>query len=362
MRTAAVIGTGLIGTSIALALTAKGVTVHLVDREPMAALTAAAVGAGIYEAPAETVDLAILAVPPADVAHTLAEAQKRGLAHAYTDVASVKSRPMREAAALGCDLTSYLGSHPMAGRERSGPLAARADLFEGRSWALTPLPTTSELTRRTVAAMIGLCGARPLVMDHDEHDNAVALISHTPHLVAGLMAARLETAADSEIVMAGQGVRDVTRIAGGDPRLWLSILASNAEPVAEHLTALAHDLETAIAALRGLAAGDAAESDAAADSLLGLLHSARTGHDRLPNKHGAPKAGYVTVSVLVSDRPGELARLFADIEASGVNIEDVSIDHAPGKASGLVELLITPESALALSHSLRARNMTLMGA
>ncbi|MGW4033984.1 prephenate dehydrogenase [Streptomyces sp. NPDC004838] len=355
MRTAAVIGTGLIGTSIALALTAKGVTVYLVDREPMAALTAAAVGAGIAEVPNETVDLAVLAVPPADLALTLAEAQKRGLAHAYTDVASVKSRPMREAAALGCDLGSYLGGHPMAGGERSGPLAARANLFEGRVWALAPLPTTSELTRRTVATMIDLCGAQPLVMDPDEHDAAVGLISHTPHLVASLMAARLETAADSEIALAGQGVRDVTRIAAGNPRLWLNILASNADSVADHLTALARDLETAITALRGLTAGDAAESDAAADSLLGLLRSGNTGRDRLPNKHGAPKTGYVTVSVLVGDQPGELARLFADIDASRVNIEDVSIDHAPGKASGLVELLVTPESAPTLSRSLRAR-------
>lgn len=361
LRSAVVVGTGLIGTSIALALSAKGVTVYLIDREPMAALTAAAVGAGLVGEPPEPVDLAVLAVPPADLATTLAQSQKRGLARAYTDVASVKSRPLGEVVDLGCDLTTFLGGHPMAGGERSGPLAARASLFEGRVWVLSPLPSTSSETRQAVESMVELCGAHPLVMGPGEHDAAVGLISHAPHVVASLMAARLEHAAESDIGLAGQGVRDVTRIAAGDPGLWLNILRDNADTVADVLVEFSRDLDRAIVALRRLGAGDERQSDAGAASLFDVLSRGCAGHERLPNKHGSPKVSYVTVSVLVGDQPGELARLFADIEAAEVNIEDVFIDHAPGKTTGLVELLVRPEAAETLSRNLRARNRVLTG-
>ena len=124
MRTALVIGTGLIGTSAALALAGRGVTVHLVDHDPARARTAAALGAGTDEAPDGPVDLAIVAAPPAHVAGVLADAMRRGVARGYIDVASVKGGPRRELEGLGLDLSSYIGTHPMSGREKSGPLAA----------------------------------------------------------------------------------------------------------------------------------------------------------------------------------------------------------------------------------------------
>ncbi|MEV6671075.1 prephenate dehydrogenase [Streptomyces sp. NPDC051162] len=358
MRSAAVVGTGLIGTSIALALSAKGVTVYLVDKEPVTALAAAAVGAGRAEEPAEAVDLAVLAVPPAELAATLAQAQKRGLARAYTDVASVKGRPMADIVDLGCDLTSFVGGHPMAGGERSGPLAARANLFEGRVWVLSPHPATSEWARQAVESMITTCGAYPLVMKPGEHDAAVGLVSHAPHVVASLMAARLEHAAELEIGLAGQGVRDVTRIAAGDPGLWLDVLSANAGTVADTLTELGRDLESVIKALRHLEAGGTEEaSDRGAEEvLLDVLNRGVAGCEKLPNKHGAPKVSYVTLSVPVGDQPGELARLFADIGATGMNVEDVFIDHAPGKTAGVVELLVTPEVADLLAQSLKDRD------
>lgn len=353
LRTVVVVGAGLIGTSIALSLTAKGVTVYLSDKEPMAALTAAALGAGHAEDPPGPVDLAVLAVPPADIATTLADAQRRGIARAYTDVASVKAQALDAIEAAGCDTRTFLGGHPMAGGERSGPLAARADLFEGRVWALVPTRTTSAETWRTVQSMLDLCGATPLVMDAHGHDRAVALVSHAPHLVASLMAARLQHATDAEVDLSGQGVRDVTRIAGGDPGLWLGILSANADSVADILDQLAQDLDESIAALRALTAEDEAGRATGAAALTGLLNRGCAGHDRLPQKRGAPQGTYVTVSVLIGDQPGELARLFTDVGAAGVNIEDVFIDHAPGQISGLVELLVTTESADRLRSSLR---------
>ncbi|WP_263303381.1 prephenate dehydrogenase [Streptomyces sp. 135] len=354
LRTAVVVGAGLIGTSIALSLSAKGVTVYLSDKEPMAALTAAALGAGRAEEPPGPVDLAVLAVPPADIAATLADAQSRGLARAYTDVASVKAQALDAIEAAGCDTRTYLGGHPMAGGERSGPLAARADLFEGRVWALVPTPTTSAETWRTVRSLLDMCGATPLVMDPHGHDRAVALVSHTPHLVASLMAARLQHATDAEVGLSGQGVRDVTRVAGGDPKLWLEILSANAGTVADILAELAGDLDDAIGALRALTApdGDPVRTTGAT-TLTGLLSRGCAGHGRLPQKRGAPQGTYATVSVLIGDQPGELARLFTDVGAAGVNIEDIFIDHAPGQITGLVELLVTTDAADRLRNSLR---------
>lgn len=354
LQSAVVIGAGLIGTSIAMSLSARGVTVYLTDREPMAALTAAALGAGRAEEPPGPVDLAIIAVPPRDVAATLAEAQRLGMARAYTDVASVKTQTFNALEKLSCDLRTYLGGHPMAGRERSGPLAARADLFEGRVWALVPTDETSEETWHTVRTLVDLCGASPLVMAPRGHDRAVALVSHTPHLVASLMAARLEHATESEVSMAGPGVRDATRIAAGDPRLWGEILAANAHTVADILSELALDLNDVIDSLRELTVMDKAEDDHDTKALIGLLDRGCAGQARLSHKRGAPLGSYVTVSVLVGDQPGELARLFTDVGAAGVNIEDVFIDHAPGQVTGLVEMLVTAEAAEKLTRRLRA--------
>ncbi|MGP4084100.1 prephenate dehydrogenase/arogenate dehydrogenase family protein, partial [Streptomyces sp. KR55] len=177
MHTAAVVGTGLIGTSIALALTGRGVTTHLIDRNPDIVRIAAARGAGTPEPPSAPVDIAVICVPPSAVAKTVAKHQKAELAAVYTDVASVKALPYAECLTLGCDTTALVGGHPLAGRERSGPLSARADLFRDRRWVLTPTPETSEDTLNRALELVSLCGAVPVLLDPPDHDRAVALTS-----------------------------------------------------------------------------------------------------------------------------------------------------------------------------------------
>ncbi|MCC9738062.1 prephenate dehydrogenase [Streptomyces sp. MNU89] len=253
LRTLAVIGTGLIGTSVALAARRQGVTVYLSDRDESAARTAEDLGAGRAAPPPEPVDLAVVAVPPSLVAPVLAESQARRLALSYTDVASVKSRTEREILATAPDPTRYVGGHPMAGREWSGPRAARAELFRERTWVLTPTRLTSKRAFDRTLDLIALCGAVPRVMRARAHDEAVALTSHAPHLVASLMAARLRDGSAEAAHLAGQGLRDVTRIARGDSRLWSDILESNAAAVAEILTRLQEDLTGVLAALHDLA-------------------------------------------------------------------------------------------------------------
>jgi len=359
VRTALVIGTGLIGTSAALALAARGVVVHLADHDPEQARTAAALGAGTDEAPEGPVDLAIVAAPPAHVAATLADAMRRGLARGYLDVASVKGGPRRELAARGCDLTRYVGSHPMAGGERSGPLAASADLFEGRPWVLTPTPDTDTEVLNVALELLALCRAVPVVMDADAHDRAVALVSHTPQLVSSLVAARLEHADDSAVRLCGQGILDVTRIAGSAPDLWLDILSANPGPVADVLADLAADLTGVVTALRALQSSDDAKRREGAVGIEDILRRGNAGRAKVPGKHGAAPKSYETVSVLIGDQPGELARLFADAGAVAVNIEDIRIEHSTGQAAGVIRVLVEPRKAPVLTAALRERGWSL---
>ena len=246
-----VVGTGLIGTSIALALRSKGADVFLSDFDPAVARLAADLGAGVVVPDLRDAkgiaDVAVLAMPPAYVGPELLSAQDYAVADVYTDVASVKVLPVAQARALGCDTGSYVPSHPLAGRERQGPAAAQADLFLGRTWALCPLPETSPDAVAAVTALAVACGAVPVSTDPETHDRWVALVSHAPHLVAVAMAARLapSTVPADALKLAGQGIRDVTRIAAGDTALWTQILSANAGPVAEVVAAVAEDLAAA---------------------------------------------------------------------------------------------------------------------
>jgi prephenate dehydrogenase len=347
-----VVGAGLIGTSVALALGRHGTQVWLSDANPAAAALAADLGAGqvlpAAGVPGGPADLALIAVPPASVAPVLAAAQQAGLADCYTDVASVKARPLAQARDAGCDITRYVPGHPLAGRERSGPAAARADLFLGRTWALCPAPETTGTAVAAVSAVAAACGAETVITDAATHDRWVALISHAPHVVAAALAAQLAPSSvpPEALQLAGPGLRDATRIAVGDTALWRQILTGNAVPVAEVLAAVAADLAQAA---RTLTHGATAGADAAADKqLTDLLDHGRAGVARIPGKRGGPARAFTAIQVVLSDQPGELARLFAVAAAARINIEDVGIEHSPGAPVGVAELSVRPEAAAAL--------------
>jgi prephenate dehydrogenase len=350
-RRVLVAGTGLIGTSIALALRAKGADVWLSDADEATAKLAADLGAGIVVPDLRDAkgiaDVAVLAMPPAVVGQMLGHAQECAVAEWYTDVASVKALPVAQAREVGCDLETYVPSHPLAGRERHGPAAAQADLFLGRTWALCPLPETSAAAVAAVTSLAVACGAIPVMTDPETHDRWVALVSHAPHLVAVAMAARLAPSsvpADA-LGLAGQGLRDVTRIAAGDSALWTQILTANAGPVAQVIAAVAEDL----AAVARELAGESSKSDVA-----GLLDRGRAGVARIPGKHGGQPRNFRLVQVVIADRPGELARLFNAAGAAGVNIEDIRLEHSPGLPVGVAELSIRPDQADTLLDAMEA--------
>jgi prephenate dehydrogenase len=350
-----IVGTGLIGTSMALALRASGADVFLSDSDPAVARLAADLGAGVVvgdlREAKEIADVAVLAMPPACVGPELLFAQDCSVADVYTDVASVKVLPVAQARALGCDLEAYVPGHPLAGSERQGPTAAQADLFLGRTWALCPLPETSPDAVAAVTALAVACGAVPVSTDPQTHDRWVALVSHAPHLVAAAMAARLAPSSvpGDALKLAGQGLRDVTRIAAGDTALWTQILSANAGPVAEVVAAVAEDLAAAARFLSGApeisAPGTSAPEVSGAEGLAALLDGGRSGAARIPGKHGGKPRNFTVVQVVIADRPGELARLFNAAGAAGVNIEDIRLEHSQGLLVGVADLSIRPDQA-----------------
>ncbi|MDX6278854.1 MAG: prephenate dehydrogenase [Nocardioidaceae bacterium] len=337
-----VIGCGLIGTSIALALTEAGVPVHLDDIRVANLELAVSRGAGSAEPVAAPV-LVLVAVPPADVAVTVARALEEWPHAVVTDVASVKGGLQRQIAALsGSD--RYVGSHPMAGSERSGPMAASARLFEGRPWAVTAAADSSPEATELVVQLAGLVGGVPLVMDSAAHDRAVALVSHVPHVLSVLTAARLNDAPVDHLALAGPGLRDVTRIAGSDIALWQDILGANADEVRAVLQLVRTDLDRVISAIGDDTAG-----------LGEVLQSGRDGTELIPGKHGEKVAEFATVFVSVADQPGELPRVMAHTGESGVNIEDIRIDHELGRPVGQVEITVLAAQADTLVKALIAR-------
>jgi prephenate dehydrogenase len=354
-----VIGTGLIGTSLGIALCNNGFQVSVEDPSPTAARLARDLGAGELGSDDDTPDVVVVAAPPDVAARVVVAALRRWPEAVVTDVASVKESVLDEVLASGADASHYVGSHPMAGRERSGAAAARGDLFDGRAWVVVPHPGSTAEATAEVKRLATAVGSAVRVMPAHEHDAAVAAISHVPQLAASIVAAGLRELPESAVGLAGQGLRDVTRIAASDPHLWTQILAGNAPAVREVLTALVGDLDRVVAALDALSTST--DAPGARGALATTIAAGNAGHARIPGKHGAAPTAYTTVRVLIPDEPGQLGRLFADIGAIGTNIEEFHLDHGLGQPFGLAEVDVVPAAAAALGEALAERGWRLHG-
>jgi prephenate dehydrogenase len=359
LGTVRVVGTGLLGTSVALGLRTSGVRVVLADPSPTALALARDVGAGEPDRGDVEVDLVLVAAPPDVTADVVAAEVHTHPDATVTDVASVKSGIVEALSAQGADLSRYVGGHPLAGRERTGPIAARADLFLGRPWVVCPTAKTRPERLESVRALVRALGASPVTMAPGEHDAAVALISHVPQVAASLVASRLREAPDPAVGLAGQGLRDVTRIAGSDATLWAQILAANAGPVLTALRHLRQDLDGVVHALETLA-GDGPD-DGARATLARLIEDGRTGRERIPGKHGTAPTRYTVVTVLLPDTPGQAGRLFADIGDAGINVEEFSLEHSPGQQVGLAGVSVLPGVREELERALTQRGWHVVG-
>ncbi|WP_018134122.1 prephenate dehydrogenase [Acaricomes phytoseiuli] len=362
-------GAGLLGTSIGLGLGHRGVPVLLSDPSPSALAIARDIGAGqpLSEDPGVWPELVVVAAPPDVCAEVIADALERFPAAVVTDVSSVKSAILSRLQELAeakhregglLDLSRYLGSHPMAGRERSGAVSARGELFQAMPWVLCPHRTQSAASSpaayETVLNLAADLGAVAVKLGPEEHDAAVALVSHVPQVLSSLLAARLSGADAQALALAGNGLRDVTRIAASDPSMWVPVLDANAGRIAAVLHELHEDLLQLLTAL---------DQPAASGSRLAMaktISAGNAGVARVPGKHGGPARAYTWVSVLVDDEPGQIAQLLTEIGEAGINVEDLRLDHSSGRNVGIVELSVLPDVREQLIEALTLRGWKLL--
>jgi prephenate dehydrogenase len=226
----------------------------------------------------------------------------------------------------------------MAGRELDGAEAAQSDLFVGKSWIITPLKETKGEAIALVKELIEKLGARVIAMSPEDHDLAVAAISHLPQVISSLLAAQLVGKSPEHLALAGTGVLDTTRIAGSNPELWREILDLNREALLPLLKDFQKDLSTLIEDY------DVAE----------ILERGRKGRQSLPGKHRSASRDYTYLPVVIEDKPNQLALLFNECAKANVNVEDITIEHSPEQETGLVLLALSSEGAKILNQHLIA--------
>lgn len=346
-----VIGTGLLGTSIGLGLRGRGVPVFLSDPSPTNQAVAVDIGAGrpLPELGSRKPQLVVVAAPPDVTADVVCQALADYPDAVVVDIASVKADILARLRSLGADLTRYVGTHPMAGREKSGPVAARGELFTSMPWVLCPSEETTGAALQVARSLASDLGAVVSQFSADEHDEAVALVSHLPQVMSSLLASRLQGTPLHALSLAGNGLRDVTRIAASDPTLWVQILGGNAAKVVEILYGVREDLNRLIGTL------EQPTAPGARLDLAQLISEGNAGQARIPGKHGGPPQAYSWLTVLVDDKPGQIAQLLTEIGEIGVNVEDLRLDHSSGQNVGMVELSVLPNKHDHLIEALNDR-------
>jgi prephenate dehydrogenase len=329
-----IVGSGLIGTSIALGLVQQAIAVEMIDSDPSAQGLAKDLTGGVVVADP---DLVIFALPTSMLSQVIEREIDLNPQSTFMDVGSVKSEVVQEIKTFSGMSTRFLPTHPMAGREIGGASSARGDLFQGRSWILTPEADCAPESKELVLDLIKRLGATPIELSALEHDAAVAKISHLPQIAASLVAKQLIGTPAEWMELAGQGLRDTTRIAGSDEKLWKEIIYSNRAEISELLISLQNDLTQMIAAL-----DDPSKIEA-------LIAAGREGKSIIPGKHGGKAREYSYLPIVIDDKPGQLGAIFNECAAMQVNVEDLNIEHSPGQLSALITLSLSAQDAEKLS-------------
>jgi prephenate dehydrogenase len=332
-----IVGSGLIGTSIGLGLVQRGVLVEMVDSAPESqSLANDLVGGVVVSEP----QLVIFALPTSKLSVVIAREIQLNPNSTFMDVGSVKNEVVLQVKTFSGLSKRFLPTHPMAGREIGGAGSARADLFQGRSWILTPSADLEPISKNLVLELISLLGATAIELSAADHDRAVAKISHLPQIAASLVAKQLTGTPAEWMELAGQGLRDTTRIAGSDESLWKEIIFSNRTELQELLINLQNDLQAMIASLDD------------PEKIAQLIAAGRAGKATIPGKHGGVAREYSYLPIVIDDKPGQLGAIFNECAAMDVNVEDLNIEHSPGQLSALITLALSQSDAEKLSSHL----------
>jgi len=335
-----VVGAGLIGTSMALGLQLAGYEVAVEDDQPEVERLAQSL-LGQSELPPAP-DLVIVATPISSIPGILKEFATRYPKANFMDIGGLKSEVLQEIGRFPDISRRFCSTHPMAGREIAGPLAARGDLFQGRIWIITPSSQCSEVVRLQILDVVNSLGGIPIELDAVTHDHVIAGISHLPQIMSSLLSSALDEVDEQHLALAGQGLKDVSRLAASDSDLWAELLHANRSALAPYLDKLAHllnDLSTS------LTHDDLRKTHE-------ILSQGRENHRRIPGKHGGKKRDYWYLPIVIADQPGQLAAIFDACAVVKANVEDLSIEHTPGQESGLVTLALSQSDATKLYEQL----------
>jgi prephenate dehydrogenase len=335
----AVVGTGLMGASVALAAKRAGVR-DVAGWDPDPDALRVAVDRGAVDAPAPSLagalagaELVVVAAPVAQLAGTVSDVL--GASEERCTVTDLGSTKASVCAAAGGS-PRFVGGHPVSGAEGRGAQHATADLFDGATWFLTPLPETAADRYRAVHAFVGSLGATPVAVDPATHDRLLALTSHLPHAVSNLLinqagASRIE--GHDPLQAGGGSFRDMTRVAGANPRIWVDIFLENADPLLDALDDHRRRIEQLERALQARDAGFVARWIAEA-----------AGHRRRMLAQAYPEPGELQqLQVHVPDRPGVLAGITQALGAARINIEDFELQHVSPDRGGVLTVLVTGE-------------------
>ena len=342
---AMIIGTGLIGGSVGMALRAQGWHVTGTDADPDTAARAVALGALDVEGEDREADLVVVATPvhvAAGIISDILGSPSWNPAAVVTDVGSVKG-PLLAAV----DRPRFVGGHPMAGSEQVGIEGASAELFFGATWVLTPTPSTDPAAYAQVRTVLAGFGANVVALDPAEHDSLVAVVSHVPHLTAATLmalAADLGEEHGALLQLAAGWFRDMTRLAAGQPSIWPGICDDNADAIVATLDLLIESL--------GTMRRRVAERDH--DSLLEILQRAATARRAMSERVQRPEA-LVEVRIPVEDRPGMFAEIAVLATELGINIFDVEIAHSVEGDRGVLVVVIDVSSAPIFTEALAAK-------
>jgi prephenate dehydrogenase len=332
-----IVGSGLIGTSIGLGLVQRGIAVEMVDSDPSAQALARDLTGGVVVVDPE---LVIFALPTSALSQVMQSEIAINPQSTFMDVGSVKNEVVLQVKTFSGLSTRFLPTHPMAGREIGGASSARADLFQGRSWILTPSADLDSASHQLVLELIEHLGATPIELSAPDHDRAVARISHLPQIASSLIAKQLTGTPPEWMELAGQGLRDTTRIAGSDESLWKEIIYSNRSELQQLLINLQNDLQSMIDSLED------------PQQIAQLIAQGRAGKALIPGKHGGKAREYFYLPIVIDDKPGQLGAIFNECAAMDVNVEDLNIEHSPGQLSALITLALSESDAEKLSTHL----------